>query len=53
MKQSGVDTFIEIGPGKVLSGMVKKIDRKLNVLNVADMASLDATLAKLNTPLSV
>lgn len=53
MKQSGVDTFIEVGPGKVLSGMVKKIDRKLNVLNVADMASLEATLAKLGNALSV
>lgn len=53
MKQSGVDTFIEVGPGKVLSGMVKKIDRKLNVLNVADMESLEATLTTLGSPLSV
>ncbi|MGD9580692.1 MAG: ACP S-malonyltransferase [Vampirovibrionia bacterium] len=53
MKQNGVDTFIEVGPGKVLSGMVKKIDRKLNVLNVADMASLEATLNNLSSALSV
>ncbi len=43
----GIDTFIEIGPGKVLSGFVKKIDRKLNVLNIEDSASLEATIEKL------
>ena len=53
MQQSGVDTFIEIGPGKVLSGMVKKIDRKLNVLNVENMASLDATLSALGAKCNV
>lgn len=36
----GFDTFIEIGPGKVLSGFIKKIDRKAKVLNVEDMQSL-------------
>ncbi len=41
MIKDGVDTFVEIGPGKVLSGFVKKIDRKLTVINVEDMASLD------------
>lgn len=41
MIKDGVDTFVEIGPGKVLSGFVKKIDRKLTVVNVEDMASLD------------
>ncbi len=43
----GVNTFVEIGPGKVLSGFVKKIDRKLNVLNVEDSASLATTIEKL------
>ena len=41
MIKDGVDTFVEIGPGKVLSGFVKKIDRKLTVVNVEDMASLN------------
>ena len=40
----GVTTFIEFGPGKTLSGFVKKIDRKLDVCNVEDIASLEKTL---------
>ena len=44
----GVDTFIEIGPGKTLSGFVKMIDKTLNIFNVEDMASLEKTLNGLN-----
>lgn len=44
MISDGVDTFIEIGPGKTLSGFVKKIDRKLTVCNVQDVASLNKTI---------
>ena len=40
----GVQTLIEIGPGKVLSGLVRQIDRNLRCSNVEDKASLDATL---------
>ncbi len=43
----GVTTFIEVGPGKVLSGLIKKIDKSVGVLNVEDEASLDKTLATL------
>ena len=46
-KSLGCDRFIEFGPGKVLSGLIKKIDSALTTLNVADMASLDATVAAL------
>ena len=49
MVNQGVDTFIEIGPGKSLSGFVKKIsksmDKKVKALNVTDMASFRETLA--------
>ncbi|WP_400247161.1 ACP S-malonyltransferase [Niallia sp. JL1B1071] len=37
MLDLGVDTFIEIGPGKVLSGLIKKIDRKAKVYAVNDI----------------
>jgi len=37
----GVDTFIEIGPGKVLTGMLKRISKDVKGINVFDMASLE------------
>ncbi|WP_349688045.1 ACP S-malonyltransferase [Acidaminococcus sp. DS4831] len=47
MMENGVDTFIEVGPGKVLTGFVKKIDRSFTGQNVEDLASLEKTLAYL------
>lgn len=44
MIDMGIDTFVEIGPGKALSGFVKKIKRDATVLNVEDMKSLENTL---------
>lgn len=47
MWEDGVRTFIEIGPGKVLNGLVKRIVPEAVVLNVSDEASLEATLSAL------
>jgi [acyl-carrier-protein] S-malonyltransferase len=41
----GVTRMIEVGPGKVLSGLVRRIDRTVEVWNVEDRASLEKTLA--------
>lgn len=40
----GVDRVIEVGPGKVLSGFIKKIDKNLSTFAVNDLASLEALL---------
>lgn len=47
MIADGVDTFIEIGPGKALSGFVKKIDRKAKVVNVENYEQLEKIKEKL------
>lgn len=41
MIEDGVDTFVEIGPGKTLSGFVKKIDRSLTVYTVNTLSDLE------------
>ena len=45
MIRNGFETYVEVGPGKVLTGFTRKIDRVMNALNVEDMASLEKTLA--------
>ncbi len=42
MVSKGVTTFIEIGPGKVLTGLVKRIDRKASTVNIGDVQSIEA-----------
>jgi len=44
MKQAGVTHIVECGPGKVLSGLVRRIDRDLSSFNITDPASLQQTL---------
>jgi [acyl-carrier-protein] S-malonyltransferase len=51
----GFRRFIELGPGSALSGFMKRIDRSAQVLNISDVASLEATIQTLtaappNTP---
>ena len=53
MVQDGVDTIVEIGPGKVLAGLCKKINPSLTVLNVYDEESMNAAAQALSTVASV
>ncbi|HEM3504857.1 TPA: ACP S-malonyltransferase [Streptococcus suis] len=46
MQEAGVTHFIEIGPGKVLSGFVKKIDKTAHVVAIEDIAGLQIVLNK-------
>ncbi len=45
---AGVDTFIEVGPGKVLSGLTKKISRQVNLYQTQDLNSIKKILEILN-----
>jgi [acyl-carrier-protein] S-malonyltransferase len=47
LAREGVETFVEIGPGKVLSGLLRQTAPQSRALNVEDAASLDATRAVL------
>jgi [acyl-carrier-protein] S-malonyltransferase len=47
MIEAGVTVFVEVGPGKVLTGLLRQIDRSVRVFNVEDSASLQSTLEKL------
>lgn len=44
MTADGFDTFVEVGAGKTLSGLIKKISPEVRIFNVADMASLNNTI---------
>ena len=41
----GIKTMIEVGPGKVLAGLIKRIDKEVNAISLNDAATLDAALA--------
>ena len=53
MINQGVDTIIEVGPGKVLSGFVRKIDRSIQLYQIEDMESLKKTVKALKDRKSV
>ena len=44
MKAEKIDTFIEIGPGKALTGFIKKEFQDVNVINISDVTSLKEAL---------
>ena len=50
MIDEGVDTFIEIGPGKTLSGFVKRIktEKQINIFNINSVDTLESTISKLS-----
>jgi len=41
LKENGVETIYEIGPGKVLSGLIRKIDKSLKVININSLSAID------------
>ena len=47
MIADGVDTFVEIGPGETLCGMIKRIDKNVRTFAVSDMAGLEAVKAEI------
>lgn len=48
MSEAGADTFIELGPGKALTGFVKRTLKGVTILNVEDISSLEKAMEKLN-----
>lgn len=44
MIEEGVDTFVEVGPGKVLSGFVKRVSKEVKILNITDCDTLENTI---------
>ena len=43
--KEGVDTFIEIGPGRTLAGFMKKIDRDVKVINIGTWEDIDKAVS--------
>jgi [acyl-carrier-protein] S-malonyltransferase len=48
MKQSGVEKLIEVGPGKVLAGLTRRIDKSLSGSAIIDLATLKSTIEEIS-----
>jgi [acyl-carrier-protein] S-malonyltransferase len=48
LRREGVELFVEVGPGKVLSGLVRQIDRAAECLRVEDSVTLNEVVARLS-----
>ena len=48
MIDAGVDTFIEVGPGNVLQGLIAKIDKSLRIFGVSDAETLKKTIEEVS-----
>ncbi|MEW6738778.1 MAG: ACP S-malonyltransferase [Nitrospirota bacterium] len=48
ISSSGISTFIEVGPGKVLSGLVKRIDASARIFNVENVETLNKTVSEIS-----
>ncbi len=48
ISSSGVNAFIEVGPGKVLSGLIKRIEASAKIFNVKNMETLNKTLSEIS-----
>jgi len=47
LEGAGVNIFVEVGPGRVLGGLIKKITKNARIINVEDLSSLENSLALL------
>ena len=48
MISMGVRRFVEIGPGNVLTGLIRRIDSSVELTNVSDVASLESFVSRVN-----
>jgi [acyl-carrier-protein] S-malonyltransferase len=48
MKESGVEKLIEVGPGKVLTGLTRRIDKSLSASAIIDVSSLKSTIEEIS-----
>ena len=47
MLENGVDTFVEIGPGKTLAGFMKRIKKDVTMINIQSVGDIDQAVEQL------